>query len=393
VYRQILDRLGQRPTSGDTWPAALICGAVVALAWAPPTGRALTSAEWFCVLVACGALLWRRRFPAATFAVSALAAELFLAQYDSHQAVLLLAAPLLALYTVAHTQQHRRRHLIAAGAVTLVLAGMHIAIKPRSLVGAGTVALVAFGALAVAAGEATRHRRAYLAEVEARAIRAEEERDAEIARRETEAAQRLTEERLRIARDLHDALGHQLAVINLQAAAADHTLVSAPDLARTALGHVRAASKTALVELRDTIGLLRANGDASPIDPTVGLAELDALYRTYQRLGLIISARADLPAALSPAVDVTAYRVIQEGLSNVWRHAGPTDAAVSIVQRDGHLDVRVANRSPVASPPAHRGTGHGLLGLEERLNALGGTLSAAPTSGGGYLLAASIPLG
>jgi signal transduction histidine kinase len=397
----VRQRFGRRrPRWADALTAGVIFAGTVALAVLPPYGRPMSGWDWSFVVIACGALLWRSRYPAAVFVITAAAAEFYLAGYERHQAVVLLVAPLLALYTVAHTQEHRRRHQLVAGVTLLLLAMAHIVVRPQSLVGAGTLALVAFGALAVAAGEATRHRRAYLAEVEARLARAERERDAEIARRHTEAARQLTEERLRIARDLHDVLGHQLAVINVQSAVAAQMTANDPGAATTALTHVRTASQTALAELRDTIGLLRG-GDLSPTEPTVGLADLDRLLASFTRLGLDVHAHVALPASLPAPMDLTAYRVVQEALTNVRRHAGPVAVQVKVTADGQRLTVDVRNDRPAeSSEPSENSEstsaavpGHGLTGLRERLAALGGTLRAGPESGGGFRLTAALPIG
>jgi signal transduction histidine kinase len=164
-----------------------------------------------------------------------------------------LTAPLIALYTVAEVST-RRRALIIGALVVLAFSGLHTMVRPASWLGAENLALAALGGLAVAAGDAARNRRAYLAEVEGRARHAEVDWDAE-------AARRVTEERLRIAHELHDVIGHQLALVFVQAGVAAQVLGTAPAQAREALGHIRAASKTALTELSDTVGLLRQAGD------------------------------------------------------------------------------------------------------------------------------------
>jgi signal transduction histidine kinase len=155
---------------------------------------------------------------------------------------------------------------------------------------------------------------------------------------------------------------------------------------------VRAASQSALAELRDTIGLLRG-GDLSLTEPTVGLADLDRLLASFARLGLSIGTRVRLPAPLPAPVDLTAYRVVQEALTNVRRHAGPTAVHVSATVVGELLTIEVRNDRPSAVPePAGTGTGHGLTGLRERLAALGGTLSAATVAGGGFRLLATLPV-
>jgi signal transduction histidine kinase len=329
-------------------------------------------------------LIIRRRWPLTAFVLAALGAEAYLAAFDGHQGAMVLAAPLIALYTVAETNDRRRALAIGVLAV-LALAGLHMLIKPASWLGAENLALAAFGGLAVAAGDGARSRRAYLAEVTERARRAEAERDAE-------AARRVTDERLRIARDLHDVIGHQLALITVQAGVARHVLPSRPDQADQALDHIRAAGKAALDELRDTIGLLRTPGEdaTSPTEPTLGLAALPALLDSFRRSGLDV--RQDVAGRVRPmpaTVDVTAYRVIQEALTNACRHAGRARVDVSLDYRPAALLITVVN--PVSVPETGPvPDGHGLLGMRERVTSLAGTLRAG-VDGRRYRVEATLP--
>ena len=191
---------------------------------------------------------------------SAFAAEGYLSLFRGHEGALVLAAPLIALYTIGDTGAGgtgRRRNLTIGALAIAALAAVHMLARPASWLGADNLALAALGALALAAGDASRSRRAYTAEVEQRARRAE-------LGREQEARRRVTEERLRIARDLHDVLGHQLALITVQAGVADHLLDVQPGQSRRALGHIRHASRTvsasiscpptATSTLRDVVG-------------------------------------------------------------------------------------------------------------------------------------------
>ena len=197
--------------------------------------------------VACGMLALRRAYPFLTLVITAVAAEAYLVLM--HGGVLVLAAPLVALYTVAESTSSGRALTIGILGVAAFLS-VHELFKPTAWLGAENLALAAFGGVALAAGHAARSRRAYLAEVEARAAHAEADRDAE-------AARRVAEERLRIARDLHDDIGQYLALIHVQAKVADHLLDAEPGPARAAIGHVREASRTALGQLSDTVALLR----------------------------------------------------------------------------------------------------------------------------------------
>jgi signal transduction histidine kinase len=284
--------------------------------------------------------------------------------------------------------------------------------KPASWLGAENLALAALGALAVAAGDGARSRREYLTEVESRARRAEQDREAD-------ALRRVTEERLRIARDLHDAVGHQLALIAVQAGVAAHLLDSHPARARESLSHVRAAARTALSELRDTIGLLRRPGDdLVPTDPLPGLSGLPDLIAAFRRTsnppdpthppGATVAGGRSVtvetvtvePAdslAVPTVVDLTAYRVVQESLTNACKHAGSAAVHVRLRYAADFLELRIDNGPlgrPAPSPPLgprSASSGHGLVGMRERIEALGGLLVAGPRPDGGFRVTAILP--
>jgi signal transduction histidine kinase len=317
--------------------------------------------------------------------ISTLTAEFVIAPGQHHDSGLVLAAPLIALYTVAETTA-RRKALVGAGFVVLLVAGTHIIGRHGGWMGAENLALAALGGLAVAAGDASRNRRAYLAEVEERARRAEDERD-------REARRRVTEERLRIARDLHDVVGHHLALINVQAGVAAHVLDEQPAQVRQSLTYIRQASKGALEELRETIGLLRDPDEPpAPTEPTVGLSGLDALIASFDRSGLRVERDVSGPVRpLSAAADVTAYRVIQESLTNVCKHGAQPVARLRLHYHAEALHIVVDNEGRPGAPAA-RTAGHGIVGMRERVAALGGSLEAGARRGHGFRVTAVLPV-
>jgi signal transduction histidine kinase len=386
VTGRLSRHLLRQPHADIAMAAVVFVVTLLTTATTPSRGR-IDAGTVATAAVACGALVLRRRRPLAVFLVSAVAAEGYLAMYQGHEGAMILAAPLIALCTAAEHGSRRRSLLIGVLAV-LALAAVHMLVKPTSWLGAENLALAAFGGLAVAAGDASRNRRAYLAEVEARARRAESDLEAE-------AARRVTEERLRIARDLHDVLGHQLALITVQAGVAGYVLdgvAGIPAPAGEALAHIRSASRTALDELRDTIGLLRVPGEAAtPVEPTVGLTGLPQLVASFGRAGLSVGYRVGgAPRPVPAPVDLTAYRIVQESLTNVCKHAGPCDASVTV---DFLADsLRIAVRNQPTGRAAATVPGHGLTGMRERVAALDGALAAGPLPGGGYQVTASLPL-
>ncbi|GID29849.1 sensor histidine kinase [Paractinoplanes brasiliensis] len=321
-------------------------------------------------------LLLRSRLPFTVLAVSTVAAEVYMARYRGDNGILALSAPLVALYTVAE-HSDRRRSLVLGGVVVLSIGAFHTFYAPSRVLGPENLTLVALGALAVAAGTAARHRRRYLAESEHG--------------RELDAQRRVAEERLRIARDLHDSVGHQLALINVQAGVAAHLLTDPVPEVREALRHVRDGSKAALEELRDSVGLLRQPGEpAAPVEPTLGLAGLDDLLASFRRSGLRVDVhRQGAPPALSRPVDLTAYRVIQEALTNACKHAAGQPVQITMCFRRDELQLTVENDGPRAVPAA----GHGIAGMRERVGAVGGSLRAGPRPSGGFLVAATLPGG
>ena len=344
----------------------------------------------FAAVAGCGVLVGRRQHPLGALAVSAMAAELFLIEFGGTSGVLILLAPAIALYTLADVAERRVSTVVGTAAVAAFVVA-HALLHPEML-GAENLAFAALGGLAIAAGQATRNRRAYVAEVERRAERAELDRD-------LDARRRVAEERLRIARDLHDSVGHHLALISVQSDVAGRALDVDPVAARTALSHVKGASRTALEELRDTISLLRQPGE--PVAPTsipaAGLDALDELLGSMRASGLDIEVAIEGGAApLAPASDLTAYRVIQESLTNVYKHSVTRHARLTLAYLPGELRITVddvgggkvgvrGETRPVS------GGGHGIVGMRERVLALGGRFTAEPGPGGAFCVVAILP--
>jgi signal transduction histidine kinase len=252
---------------------------------------------------------------------------------------------------------------------------------------AAMIGLAAWLLVLAAAGEGLRIRRL---------------RAAEAARiREEEARRRAGEERLRIARELHDVLAHNISLINVQAGVALHLMEEQPEQARTALTAIKAASKDALGELRSVLDVLRHVDEGAPRAPTAGLADLDRLVSGATAAGIDVRVvTSGTPRPLPPSVDLAAFRIVQEALTNVTRHAGQATATVSLTYGEEGLTVSVeddgrgvngAGAGTGPERPRERGGGNGIRGMKERASALGGDVEAGPRPGGGFRVTASLP--
>ena len=353
---------------------------------------AVQHASWAAfILVAIAALVlaWRRRYPVAVLVVAvACVATYSLLGYVNGTALLDV---MIALYTVSSLTSGRRAFV--AGVVTLVvLMGASAANNPFGPLGGGFFLIPAEIAAAVSLGTALGSRRAYLRAVEERAELAERTR-------EEEAARRVDAERLRIARELHDVVAHTLSLINVQAGAAAHVIAERPEQAAEALTAIREASREGLREMRSILNVLRQADDVDPTQPAPGLAHVGDLLVTARRAGVETSLDVHgEPRRLPPTVDLAAYRIIQESLTNVVRHAGPARATVSLTWSDARLAVDVRDDGGGATANGGRsdgalpGAGHGLQGMRERVGAVGGTLRTGPAEGGGFAVHAELPL-
>jgi len=213
---------------------------------------------------------------------------------------------------------------------------------------------------------------------------------------EEESLRRLVEERLRIARELHDVVSHSISMINVQAGMAVHVMDERPEEARAALVAIRAVSRDALRDLRGILGLLRQLDDAEPRSPAAGLEQVPALADTVRRAGVRVSVDVDAAAGGLPAsIDLAAYRVIQEALTNVVRHAPGAAATVTVRRVPGALEVAIdddGRAAPVNGGEARQGAGQGLAGMRERVRAAGGSLETGARAGGGFSVRATLPV-
>ncbi|MDT0341477.1 sensor histidine kinase [Streptomyces litchfieldiae] len=338
-------------------------------------------------VVSCAALPLRHRAPRTVVALTAGCGVLAPALgFDFN--LLLLVPVMIAAYALA-SRPASREVSVPTVATTAALAASSLVDGLGSWQESGTASAVAVPLLATVIGGSVRNRRSYLAAVEERARRAEE-------CRESEARRRVVEERMRIARDLHDVVAHHITLVHAQASVATLFFDSRPEEARESLDRLTENTSSALDELRATVGLLRQSGDpGAPLDPPPGLAELPALAESFGPAGLAVSVSvcANGPARpLSPGADLTAYRIVQEALTNVAKHAGTGAARVDLAYGHDRLTITVTDDGRQAAGAADRPPGYGLIGMRERAAAVGGRLSAGPRREGGYLVTAELPL-
>ncbi|MDR2987489.1 MAG: sensor histidine kinase [Nocardiopsaceae bacterium] len=329
-------------------------------------------------------LIWRNRWPIAVLTVSTAGVLIFtLLGYVNGAAIL---APAFAVYAVG-TRVSVKQALVAAVVSLAALWAATAARSPfNSALGGPALVLPVLMAAACLGGIAVSNRRAFVASIQARA--------------DDEARRRIDEERLRIARELHDVVAHAMSTINVQASAAATVLNDRPDAAAEALQAIRTTSKNGLRELRAILNVLRQADDADPTAPAPGLAQLDALIEGASQAGLPTTLAVTGKAEPLPAgVDLAAYRIIQESLTNAIRHAGPANATVTLAYTDGRLQIAVADTGRGVPSPAAKDVsggdqppGHGIVGMRERAATAGGTLEAGPVTGGGFTVTATLPI-
>lgn len=374
------------------WARDLIAAIIVAQTAIGPLRRLLDepTAWGYALAVAPAVLMFaRRRWPWAVLAacVAAYLTATFLLGVSPFAAI----PTGIALFTIA-IRYPRRTVVLTTAALVIAMVPVAFWRESAATSSAATAAPVSFWqdsaeqhpfsvlilatlALCAAFGDATRTRRAWIDQIVQRAELAEQTRDAE-------ASRRVAEDRLRIARDLHDTVAHQISVISLNTGVADRTLITDPDAARAALATARAASRDVLGEIGDLLATLRTPDEAAPRGPVPGIAQLGDLYAGFERSGLAVTTRGgDGPAdGIPTAVDETVYRLVQECLTNARKHGVGDRAHVWLEHRDDAVHLVVTN--PVATErAADRPPGHGILGMRERVAALGGTIDISQHAG------------
>lgn len=365
-------------------------------------GRALEVPWWPGVLVtgvSSLALLWRRTLPRTTVVVT-LGGAMAVAALGYILTVLVIGPLMVALYTLARAFDRTTANLFTVSGITLLL-GTSLVVGPATeplilkLVGP-----VFWLLLPTSLGTTTRLRAAYLEAVQARAEHAERTR-------ENEARHRVTEERMRIARDLHDVVAHHLVLANLQAGTVVRLMRTRPEEAERIAGELAGTTRSAVRELKATVGLLRHADDSdTPSGPAPGLAQLAELAASFEPAGLSVTVNTEgRPRPLSAGADLTAYRIVQEALTNVTKHAGTGSAEVRLSYSHDRLGITVTDHGGTATPasPAKPATparpsspvpaeGYGVLGMRERALSAGGRLRAGHRPEGGFEVVTELPL-
>src|SRR5262245_22082255 len=337
-------------------------------------------------LAATATLVLRRGAPTATLAISG-ALVLALFAVDHAVGAVAVIAPAIALYSLALSRSGL--HLVAAlpsPAAAVMVADVVLAGPHPHAVTLQTAAHVALIAVPVLAAEALRNRRSYVQLLVERLELAERTR-------EEEAQRRAEQERLRIARELHDVVAHTLTTINVQAGVAAHLADREPGRAGSALAAIEAASHDALDELRAILGVLReADGTEVPLDPAPGLDGVASLVDRFRAAGgeIELELAGEQPEQIPEAVQLAAFRIVQESLTNASRHAPGAAARVRLGYGRDRLCVGIENNSGRERNGNGRGHGAGIAGMRERATALGGTLEAGPCPGG-FKVSAGLP--
>ncbi|MFF7601186.1 sensor histidine kinase [Streptomyces mirabilis] len=399
------------PRAQDTTTALLLFAVSFPGSLYVATGSPAPAAPWWTAAllsgVSCTALLFHRDHPRTALALTTAAAVTSAAQ-GRLLTVLSLGPLMVTLYSFALRTEHntlRRSYVFGVAALlmtTEVIAGP--ADRPLDL---ETVGPAAWVLMPTALGSAVRLRSAYLDAVRARAEHAERTR-------EEEARRRVAEERLRIARELHDVTAQHLALANAQAGTLAHLLRGQPDQVHKILADLATTTSAALRELKATVGLLRHEGTKDTEDaedaedaedtedassPTApGLARLAGLTASFRSAGLDVTVSTEgEPQQLTPAADLTAFRIVQEALTNVTKHAAAKTARVRLAYSHDRLTLTVADDGGAlrSAPPTPQvpGGGFGLIGMRERAQSVGGRLRAGPRPGGGFEVRAELPLG
>ncbi|MFF8831679.1 sensor histidine kinase [Streptomyces sp. NPDC015131] len=395
--QRLYDFLRRHPTGVDSFWAVMLLGFSSLWVVQAPEGAEPRFAAAGIVLLLCLALALRRRAPEkALLLTAALGVAQLVLDIEVNPADF---AMLVVIYTVAaqsETARWPRRLALAGGLCAAPLAQLRWPEPTVSTAGKIflTVVMTVPFVLAWVLGDSMRTRRAYFDQLEERASRLEREREAQ-------AKVAVAAERARIARELHDVVAHNVSVMVVQADGAAYVLDSSPDQARQALDTISTTGRQALAEMRRLLGILRTGEpqDSEDYVPQPDVQQIEELVEQVRAAGLTVDFRVEGTARPLPSgVELTAYRIVQEALTNTRKHGGPdAGASVRLVYFDDGLGLLVEDDGRGAAHELYEdggadGRGHGLIGMRERVGMVGGTLDAGPRPGGGFRISALLPL-
>lgn len=391
----VRERVGAwRPDGWDVALAAVVVGVSSALLLGSepaPGFRSPDLVTWLLTLGGAVSVGWARRRSLAALVVNGSTFVALSWRDDKTELAPFVVTGLLFLVGSRCPRRPAVLGLLVAAVGLLVAA----ASQPPDLGTRGVVQSLAIFTVAWGIGRLTRSRReALLALVAAAEQQAATERDLAASERDR-AALAQVEERLRIARELHDVLAHSISVVSVQATVGEHLAATDPPAARRALRTIGEVSRASMTELRQMLTLLRDDStgaaESVPYEPAHGLADLEPLADTYRSAGLPVSTQtAGTPRPLPAAADLCAYRIVQEALTNTLKHAGPSKAVVGLDYRPDALRVVVSDDGRARPTPRN---GHGLVGMRERTALLGGRFEAGPRPEGGFRVCATLPYG
>ncbi|MBV9049023.1 MAG: sensor histidine kinase [Solirubrobacterales bacterium] len=377
MIRGVVGRGAARTATVVDWlpvlalPPVLVIDAAISSAGKPITVLSLLAA-----IVACLPLVIRRRvsFPALA---PLLVAGIVLVLWQLHPANTVVLIPMVALFELAVGGDRRRSVWIGLATVPCVFISV-LPFATASNLASIVIRNLALCLLAIAAGDVLRSRRLASQRM--------------VAAREQETLRRVGEERLRIAREIHDLVAHAMTAINVQAGVAAHLLERDPTQAYGALRSIKHTSGEALSELRATLDVLRDPSQAAPLGPAAGLEAVAELTDGLRSVGVAVELEIEPVADVPTSVQSAGYRIIQEALTNVARHARASHAQVAVRRVPGALSIEVTDDGRASRAPDTLQIGNGLRGMRERATALGGTLEAAPSDSGGWRVRAVLPV-
>jgi signal transduction histidine kinase len=351
-------------------------------------GSTLDAADFAICAIAFGLIVFRRRAPLPVLSAALIAAVWSLAS-GGHD--VLVVATYLTLYTVASTSN--RRTAWTAGAVVAGALFVTATIStPAPWYDGEGLELIAWTIVATAIGDAVRSRRAYVTAMQERATAMQERAERAEQVLDEETRRHVVEERLRIARELHDVVAHHIAVINVQAGVATHLLRDDPAGAEDALAHVRRGASNVLDELSSILNVMRQTDDpTTQTDPLPTLDQLDRLIDDFEGLGLEVEWHTSgARQRVAPAAALAAYRIVQESLTNAHRHGRTPRVCLRVNYQPDALTLEVLNDAATDCPTTHRG--HGIIGMRERVAAAGGTIDVGPTTDGRFRVSVILPV-